>query len=305
MIAVNSNRIKNPANIAKKKKQANQKALQNKKSQAKIGRILLLIILGGFLLFGGWYIGLFKSLGYGADSMWNNITKAIGVRLESVQLVGYEVRDQDDNILNGDDLSIPKDEILEALGLSNIEAGEYPLMALDPKRLRTQLEQLSWVQAAAVQRVLPNTIRIHIVPRSAFVMMQKGKDISMLDSFGNSLPMQKGDLERKLLRITGKGSFDASLELINILAEEPKLLDKIKLAERISERRWNIYLNNGLLVKMPEHDELKAWKKLAELSSQEDLFNRAVNLVDLRYEDHLVVRGDFLAEIPKNIKKGA
>lgn len=303
MISVNSERLKNPANTAKNKKKDNKESLIDNRNRKKAARGFLGIILGLLILLGAWQLGVFHSLAYNIDNVWNNTTKAMGLRLKAVQLVGYEIRDQEGELLGEANLDLPKDEILEALGLTGVQPGEYALMALDPKQLRAQLEQLSWVQAAAVQRVLPNTIRIHIVPRTAFVMMQEGTKISMLNSFGNSLPMQKGDINRKILRITGNGSFKASLDLINILAEEPELLNQIKLAERVSERRWNIYLTNGLLIKMPEDDELKAWKKLAELKNNQALFTHAVDQLDLRYKDHLIVRGDFRPQTPNEKNK--
>ncbi len=80
-------------------------------------------------------------------------------------------------------------------------------------------------------------------------------------------------------------------------------MNKIELAERVGTRRWNIYLNNGVIIKMPEEGELAAWKKLASLYKQDHIFDYAIDVVDFRLNGRLILRGDFKAEIPETQKR--
>ncbi len=302
MISVNSERLRNPANpnpMGTKKGKKTKKAIKaDRPEKSHKIRFFMALLLGAFILWGGGQIGAFRIVIDGVDNLWNNATKAMGIRLEKIVLVDYELVGDDGRILSESATELPKQEILEALGLDGYIRGSRSLMEFDPDILKEKLEALPWVQYVVIKRFLPDTIQIHIVPRTAFVMQKKGDDFVMLDSFGNELPIITEKGGEGLLHITGENSFDASLALINILAEEPKLLEKIDLAERVSGRRWNIYLNNGVIVKMPEENEITAWKKLASLEKSEHIFDYAVNVIDFRLKDKLVLKGDFKAEIP-------
>ncbi len=298
MISVNSDRLRNPANKSGSKKNKKQMKPDNTEKKNK-ARLILALLLGLFIVWGGVQIGALQVISERLNDMWNQSTKMLGIRLEKIILIDYELVGEDGSVLTREASTLPKKEILETLGLENYQRGTHSLMAFDPDDMKERLEQLPWIQYVVVKRFLPDTIQIHIVPRTAFVMQKKGDEFVMLDSFGNELPMSLEADNNKLLHITGENSFKASMGLINIVAEEPELLEKIELAERISARRWNIYLHNGVMVKMPEEGELAAWKTLANLDKQQNIFDYAVNVIDFRVKGRLILRGDFKTDIPK------
>ncbi len=302
MISVNSDRLRNPANQAKSKKSKKRPKSDNKEKTGK-ARIILALFLGLLILWGGMQIGAFQIISDSFNNMWNNSTKMMGIRLEKIVLIDYELVDEGDGVLSKDASELPRQEILKALDLEDYERGSRSLMEFDPADLKDKLEKLPWIQYVVIKRFLPDTIQIHIVPRTAFVMQKKGDEFVMLDSFGNELPMAQDSENNELLRVAGEDSFDASMALINILAEEPELLKKIELAERIANRRWNIYLDNGVIVKMPEEGEVAAWKQLADLDEQQNIFDYAIDVIDFRLNGRLILKGDFKATIPKIQKR--
>ncbi len=304
MISVNSDRLRNPANQTKAKVNKKQSKAEKVENAGK-SRLIWAILLGLFILWGGKQIGAFQVMLNSFDNLWNHTTKMMGIRLEKLVLVDYELVGDNGDVISKDISELPQKEILEALGLSDYKRGSRSLMEFNPKELKAQLEELPWVQYVVIKRFLPDTIQIHIVPRTAFVMQKKGDEFVMLDSFGNELPLYDEELANQLLRVTGENSFKASLALINILAEEPNLLNRIELAERVSSRRWNIYLDNGVTIKMPEEGELAAWKKLAHLDTQNHIFDYAIDVVDFRLDGQLILRGGFKAEMPKEQKAQA
>jgi len=58
---------------------------------------------------------------------------------------------------------------------------------------RSEVEQISWVQSASVQRVLPNRIRIDISERTPIAFVRNGNDLALIDEFGVILDRQHGD----------------------------------------------------------------------------------------------------------------
>ncbi len=219
MISVNSDRLRNPANQAsvKKTSKKSKKPLkpENKENTSKM-RVIFALLLGLLILWGGVQIGAFQILTDSFNNMWHKSTKVMGIRLEKIVLIDYEFVGEDGSLLSKDASMLPRQEILEALGLEDYERGSRSLMEFDPIDLKKQLEQLPWVQYVVIKRFLPDTIQIHIVPRTAFVMQKKGDAFVRLDSFGNELPLMQGDETAGLLQITGEDSFHASLALINI-----------------------------------------------------------------------------------------
>ncbi|HEX3600977.1 MAG TPA: FtsQ-type POTRA domain-containing protein [Lacipirellulaceae bacterium] len=58
---------------------------------------------------------------------------------------------------------------------------------------RTDVEKISWVQSASVQRILPNRIRIDISERSPIAFVRNGGEIGLIDEFGKILDRSHGE----------------------------------------------------------------------------------------------------------------
>jgi len=67
---------------------------------------------------------------------------------------------------------------------------------------RSELEQISWVQSASVQRILPNRIRIDITERTPIAFLRNGSDLALIDASGVILDRPK-DEELRFPIVTG------------------------------------------------------------------------------------------------------
>ena len=56
---------------------------------------------------------------------------------------------------------------------------------------RSEVEQISWVQSASVQRILPNRVRIDITERAPIAFVRNGSELSLIDEFGVILDRPK------------------------------------------------------------------------------------------------------------------
>jgi cell division protein FtsQ len=58
---------------------------------------------------------------------------------------------------------------------------------------RAELEQLPWVGSAAVQRILPNRIRVELTERTPIAFLRNGNELSLVDSHGVILDRPEGE----------------------------------------------------------------------------------------------------------------
>jgi cell division protein FtsQ len=58
---------------------------------------------------------------------------------------------------------------------------------------RSALEELSWVEAANVQRILPNRIRVEITERTPIAFLRNGTELGLIDAHGVILDRPRGE----------------------------------------------------------------------------------------------------------------
>jgi cell division protein FtsQ len=58
---------------------------------------------------------------------------------------------------------------------------------------RSQIEELSWVQEANVQRILPNHLRVQIVERTPVAFFRNGTELTLIDAHGVLLDRPEGE----------------------------------------------------------------------------------------------------------------
>lgn len=75
-----------------------------------------------------------------------------------------------------------------------------------------------------------------------------------------------------------------------MLESHPTLEEKLQLAERVGDRRWNLYFFGGLEVRLPEENPQKAWDRLAQLARRNPIFDGSLTRIDLRIPDRMVVK---------------
>jgi cell division protein FtsQ len=90
--------------------------------------------------------------------------------------------------------------------------------------------------------------------------------------------------------VVGLGAPAAAASLIDALSAYPLIMSRMVAAVRVGERRWNLRMNNGADVLLPEGAEAPALAKLKELQSTYSLLDRPLQEVDLRLPDRLVIR---------------
>lgn len=212
--------------------------------------------------------------------------------------LGFKI---DDIVITGRDKTA-KQDILNALQLSR----ETNILNLDLRDLQQKVEQLPWVRHAVVKRrFFPNIIQIDIRERQVQSIWQLDHKFRPIDGEGNVIEADYTP-DHPILLIVGEGAPENITALMKSITDDQNIFERIKVANYISGRRWNIVLDdveNGITVKLPEKHIDEAWKKLLKLNTTQGLLKRKLTIIDLRFPNKVIVKlGKMTPEERKKLK---
>lgn len=157
------------------------------------------------------------------------------------------------------------------------------------KDVKERLEKLSWIKAVIVQRKLPNKILVRISERTPVAILQTQKKLHLIDSAGVVLDNDGIGDYNNLPIVAGEGAEKEAFEFLRSLEKFPKIRKQLVFAVRVGRRRWNIKINKGILVKLPERGLLQAFGILDELSDSKGNFKDGITCLDLRLPDRIII----------------
>ena len=64
----------------------------------------------------------------------------------------------------------------------------------------------------------------------------------------------------------------------------------VRAATWVGDRRWNLHLEGGIGVRLPEDDPAAAWSRLAQYHRNHQVLDKNVTVLDLRIPDRLIVK---------------
>lgn len=212
--------------------------------------------------------------------------------------LGFKI---DDIVITGRDKTA-KQDILNALQLSR----KTNILNLDLRDLQQKVEQLPWVRHAVVKRrFFPNIIQIDIRERQVQSIWQLDHKFRPIDGEGNVIEADYTP-DHPILLIVGEGAPENITALMKSITDDQNIFERIKVANYISGRRWNIVLDdveNGITVKLPEKHIDEAWKKLLKLNTTQGLLKRKLTIIDLRFPNKVIVKlGKMTPEERKKLK---
>jgi cell division protein FtsQ len=177
-------------------------------------------------------------------------------------------------------------ELRTALGITR----DTPILALDPARARARIQRLPWVARAAVERDLPDIVRISLRERTPMARWQHRGSVQVLDRTGTPVRGAKPSRFADLPLVVGPGAPPETRRLLKILRDRPDVAKRVAAAVRVSQRRWNLRMHNDVTIKLPSDGVPDAWARLARLETRHGLLQRDIRAVDLRLPDQLLVR---------------
>lgn len=177
-------------------------------------------------------------------------------------------------------------DILEKIGLD----GTTSLMALDVVATREALKTLPWILDAEVRKIYPDTIEIKLKEKVAFGIWQHGKDLSLIERDGKPIAALRDNKFAHLPLFVGTDAGTGAEEIMHDLERWPAVKVRVKALMRVAGRRWDLKLDNGVVIKLPERDMDRAMAELDEFDGSQQVLERDILAIDLRLTDRMTVQ---------------
>ena len=231
--------------------------------------VLMLLGSAGYGIVKG---GHLEELTSAASDTRNAIANSAGFRITAVAINGRK--------------QLTQDEVLAIGGVN----GRSSLLFLDAAAVREKLKANPWIGEATVLKLYPGQLQIDIVERSAFALWQQEGRLSVISDDGAVLEPYVSRRFVSLPLVVGKGADIRARDFLSLLAHYPQVRAATKAAILVGERRWNLRLQDGLDIRLPENDVGSALAALSKLDKEDRLFSRDIVAVDMRLPDRLTVQ---------------
>jgi cell division septal protein FtsQ len=180
----------------------------------------------------------------------------------------------------------------------------HNILTLDLAALRRRLLKSSWIEDAAVRRILPSTVEVTIVERRPLGISRIGERLYLIDAAGVVIDeygpaYREIDLPiiRGLVSPGGTQEFAVNVERAELAARVLSSLSRRDLAERISEVDVSdpysaavILEGDSAVIKLGREDFLQRLQSYLELAAALRERVPDIDYVDLRFDQRVYVR---------------
>jgi cell division protein FtsQ len=232
-------------------------------------RYAALILTTGFLALSAGYGAV---LGGHVPAIVKAVTARSGFAVDEVKISGNRETSEID--------------VLDKLALD----GWTSLVGYDAEAARERVASLPWVAKATIRKLYPDAIEVHLVERKPYAIWQHASDLSLVETDGDIIVPFRDNRYATLPLVIGPGAARTAPDLIARINAHPQLASRVKAYIRVADRRWDLRLENGVTLKLPEHREEEAIADIVAMDGEQGLLSRDIVSVDLRFDDRLVVK---------------
>ena len=163
---------------------------------------------------------------------------------------------------------------------------------VDIHSLREKLLALPWIKDARVSRQLPETLVIDIIEREPHAVLRKPDRLVLIDATGHELETVSAGRAKDMLIVSGLGSGKRVVALSRLMEAAPALKPRVREAEWIGNRRWNITFTTDQVLVLPEGEAeaAKALVTFATLDGRNRLLGGKAVAFDMRAGDRIYFR---------------
>ncbi len=228
----------------------------------------------GFIV-AGWFYG--SVVAGTASTLVSGIGASVGLQAEDIVLTGQvETSEQD---------------LITALGLFDRNS----LLGFDAADARARLMALPWVKDVAIRKLYPGKLTVALAEKRAAAVWQHNDRLTVVEQSGKLIAkFGIADLLNNrfahLPHLVGEGASQSASKILPLVADYPELAGRVASYSRVADRRWDLELANGMLVKLPESGMQQSLTQLAQLATDDRLLERQINVIDMRLKDRIVLR---------------
>jgi cell division protein FtsQ len=179
----------------------------------------------------------------------------------------------------GGNARTPGETVTAVLGF---EPGQS-IFSADLRTAREKLLHLPWVADATVQRRYPDAITVTLVEKLPYGLWRSPDGRVFVTERSGGLITDTGVEEfAKLPHLVGDNAPKMAPEIVEAVAQIRAVQARMSAFERVSNRRWNLVLDDGVVVKLPEHGWQKELPVLEHLIIDKGVLERDISEIDLR-----------------------
>ena len=172
----------------------------------------------------------------------------------------------------------PAESIVAALGF---KPGQ-PIFTADIQAARARLRQLPWVAEADVRRRYPDDISVRVMEKLPFALWQANDGKLWVVERDGGLITTDGIEQFKNMPLLVGGGGAAASDIVDAVQLHRATAARVRAYQRVSERRWNLILDDGVVVKLPEANWTRELETLEHLIIDKGILERDVIEIDLR-----------------------
>lgn len=163
------------------------------------------------------------------------------------------------------------------------------LPGFDADAARLRVSRLPWISDVTVRKTYPGVLAVSLTEKLPFALWQHEDAIVVIDRDGETIVAFDDPRFSNLPLLVGAGANERAADFLHNLAAYGSIAGRLRAAVLVAERRWNLVLDNGITVKLPEGNPFAAVADLVALDASDNLLSRAVSVVDLRLDDRVTV----------------
>ena len=177
-------------------------------------------------------------------------------------------------------------DVFDALDLTNVRT----FAALDTAAALKRIERIPWVETAQITRVFPGMLNIEIKERVPAAIWRRGDKNLLVDATGRTLGPVPPASSWALPQIAGEGASKEAPLLLAALLTHKEIASRLSYAERISERRWSVVLNNGSRIELAADREVEGLDQIASNAALRKAIAGPPATIDVRTSGRAVIR---------------
>lgn len=196
---------------------------------------------------------------------------AAGFRIDYVDVKGRKRTDRAD--------------LQKAVGLTRGQS----IFTIDLPAIHKRVQTLAWVKDVSIIRRLPDRIDIILYEYEPFALYQKGKKKVLVNRQGVEITTQHLHQFKALPVFSGKKALSGASALMDLLADYPVVRNRLVAAHWAGQRRWDLVLDHGGTLHLPESDIRAALDRLMQQERQRRILAQK-QVIDLRLPDRILLR---------------
>jgi cell division protein FtsQ len=171
---------------------------------------------------------------------------------------------------------------------AQIQRGSY-FFGVDLDAARERTESLPWVDRAVVRRLWPDRIVVQVVETTPYALWQNDGELFLLTELGQPIipAKQAASVPQGLKTYVGpKAALDAKT-IEAKLNPYDELWSRVESLVQYPSGRWDLYLSNDIIVRLPVDRVDAAISRLANWDRESFILSRGVGTIDLRLHDRI------------------